>query len=348
MNLSLKDSYLNCTTPFDSPEFDKVAIVKIAAGCLSFLVGSLVITFIIVVKKWNFFSERLILYLTITAIPFSLASILNRVDFNDSSSPFLTGFCIFGGFLTQVSSWMTLNAITAITLYLFGRTVLNKNTEKYEWVYLVFIFVVPLLFNWIPFIYTSYGRAGVWCWIRSFDLDTCKVHLFGQWLQFGLLFIPLYVILLGLILLYVLIFTKTWHRRRQLQGKQDNPHSTKLIKKITNELLMLVAYPFIYFILCIPLLLNRIHTSVKPTQPNLLLWYLSALSHPMVGAFTGMAFILHTAICRKLTWTRLRAQTRGMTNKVSEYPMRPDEVSDSIIFSEVHANHHADIGYNEY
>lgn len=341
------EDYINCSTPFDSSEYTNLAIVKQVAGCISFIVCCLVIVLIVLLKKWKFFSQRLILYLTISALLSSMANILNRVDFNGNSSDFLTEFCIFGGFFTQVSAWMTLNAVTGITIYLFSRAILNKNTDKYEWVYLAFIFIIPFLFNWIPFIHNSYGSAGVWCWIRSFDHNTCEVLIFGHWLQFGLLYIPVYTILAVMLGLYILIIISICHKRKSVVGG-NNSQRNKVIRKMVSEVIVLLAYPLIYFFLNIPLLLNRIYTSARPTEPSLLLWYLSGLFIPLQGTLTGLAFIFSLDVCKKNLWTDFVAKVRGRSRIVREYPMKTTQVSDSVEFCSITSTKHNCVEYSAY
>lgn len=341
----------SCSTAFEYHEFTIVAIVNMVVGLLSFIICCFTILLIAVLKKWQFFSQRLILYLTITALLSSLANTINRVDFTEDPSDGSIGFCVFSGFLTQVTSWMILCSISSITFYLFMRVIVRKNTEKLEWVYVVYTFAFPFLFNWIPFINTSYGRAGVWCWIRSFDLRTCEVLVFGKWLQFSLLYIPLYCILAVLITLYVIIIVKIYRKRKVLTGI-DNPHAKKVMRKVVNEIASLMAYPMIYFVLSLPLLVNRIYSSAYPMEPSLTLWYLAAITFPLQGACTGVIFTFNTVFCRRMTWVELRSRTSPMSrtettqHKVTEYPMKTDEVSDSVAFTA--RTQHNSIDYVEY
>lgn len=348
MNLIIQENQSNCTTPFQRPEYTTVAIVSLLASVLSFVVCCFTIALILILNKWQFFSQRLILYLTLTALSFSLANIVNRVHIlstADSPSASMTNFCIFGGFLTQVTTWMGLCSIISITLYIFAGVVCDKNAERFEWAFLLFTFVFPLAFNWIPFIRTSYGNSGVWCWIRSFDLTTCEVLEFGKWLQYGLLYIPVYSVLFVLLLLYVVIIARIYQKRKLLTGggAPTNPractissHDTTIVRKAMSEVFSLFIYPIIYTILSIPLLVNRLYSSAYPTQPSLALWYVSSLSSPLLGACTGLAFTFHTVLCRRPVWAELRAKTKRRTSRrrVLEYPMRTNAVSDSATFSE--------------
>ena len=229
MNQSIEENF-NCSTLFNNHDFNNVAIINMTTACLSFLACSFVIVIIVILKVWEFFSQRLVIYLTITALLTAISAIIHRIDFYNQTSDFYKGFCIFTGFLTQVTSWMLLNSIIAITIFLFCRVMLKRNTDKYEMVYVFCIFLFPLVFNWIPFIHMSYGKAGVWCWIRSFNLETCQVHLFGLWLQFGLWYIPLYLTMTTLTIFYIIILVKIRKERKILTGINDISSKNELKK----------------------------------------------------------------------------------------------------------------------
>jgi uncharacterized membrane protein len=351
----------NCTNVFEDYAFTIVAVVNMVVGFFSFITCCFTILLIAALKKWQFFSQRLILYLTITAMLISLANIINRVDFAQNPSDALIRFCIFGGFLTQVTSWMTLCSITSITVYLFLRTTFKKNTEKYEPLYVLFIFGFPFLFNWIPFINVAYGRAGVWCWIQSFDYTNCEELQVGKWLQFGLFYIPGYSILLVLIILYVLIIVKVC-RQKKVHSAPNNPRNTKtdvnkVVRKMVNEVLTLAAYPVIYFLLTLPLVINRIYTTATPRQPSLFLWYLAVLAFPLMGACIGFTFTFNTMFRRRITWAELRSRTMSRTDsnrRISTYPMKTDEMSDSAaihasnrVFHTDYHNNMVDYHYND-
>ena len=145
-----------------------------------------------------------------------------------------------------------------------------------------------------------------------------------------------------LIILYILIIAKVYQQRKVLSGS-NNPHANKVLRKVVNEVLSLVAYPLICFVLALPLLANRIYSSANASEPSLVLWYLAALTFPLQGACTGFIFTFSTVICRRTTWVELRSRTEMKSrsdtrHRVSEYPMKADEVSDSTAFT-IHRQH---------
>lgn len=300
----------NCS-PYNSQSYAVVAAVSSGLAFVSILLILLVIAIIILFKKWKFFSQRLILYLALSAILVNVGIILHRVDYENQTTTFYVKFCEFGGYLDQLSNWMLLISISAIIFYSSCTLFFDKRTEKYEMVYVFFIFIFPFLFTWIPFIKESYGRAGAWCWIRSEDRD-CNSFEFGRWLQFSTWFVPLYIIMVVLIILYFFIIVKLYHKKNTID-KTSKLH-------IKRDLLPLVAYPLIYFLLNIFPFINRTYNSIH--DPNLVLWYFAALANPTVGAWMALAFTLDPRTRKRLTVMEITAAARDLCQSktvVQEY-----------------------------
>ena len=133
--------------------FDHIAIA-ITSGSVSFMACLSAHLHHHPLKKWQTFGQKLILYLMISTTLLSLGIVLRVAFSGDVVNTTIRGFCAFAGFAGQVTAWMVINTTTAITIYIFLGIVCNKLTEKYEILYILFIFVLPLVFNWIPFINT--------------------------------------------------------------------------------------------------------------------------------------------------------------------------------------------------
>ena len=321
----------NCS-PYYTEAYDNVAITSAAAAFFSLTAGCFVIFIMILFKKWIFFSQRLILYLAVAAILASISTALHRINYQNQTSEFYDRFCAFSGFVEQITSWILLNAVSSITFYMFANTVLKIKTEKYEVYYFLFIFVFPFSFNWIPFINSSYGRAGAWCWIRSEERDTCEAFMFGQVLIFTLWYIPLYIIVSILVLLYIIILV-TMRKTNREWTKNPTEYSKELKKQASREVIPLMAYPLIFFILSIPPLVNRIHNLVSPDNPSLGMWYASALSFPLEGGLIAIAYSLDPETRKRLNWANIRAAFGGCVKKeTAEYPVEYVDESYSKIF----------------
>ena len=316
----------NCSSPYTGYEYAIVAGLSAGAGFISLLASCFIVFLIVLFKKWKFFAQRLVLYLAISVILESIATIIHRVDYENQTSAFYVTFCKFAGFMEQNTSWMQLMAVVSITVYVFAYAMFRKRTDRlvHELVFLFFIFVFPLLFNWIPFTRDDYGRAGAWCWIRSENIYTCEESLSGQILQFVLWYIPLYIIIIVLICLYVAILVKMqWYDKRKWRGsyvREDEYSQSQSSKEIKS----LLSYPIIYFVFSLIPLINRIY-SLKEPNPNLVLWILSSILFPLQGGIIALAYTLDPGTRKRLKPVLLKSAAEELCQKnskevVREYP----------------------------
>ncbi len=284
-----------------------MAVLNAAVAVFALLACFFAIFIVILYKKWKFFSQRLIFYLIIAALLANISTIIHGIEYN-------IGFCAFTGFTGQVTAWMSFNSITAVTIYIFLLAVFNKYTEKYELLYCIYIFFVPLTFSWIPFINNSYGEAGVWCWIRNLNRD-CTPFIFGRTLQLVLFYIPIFTILFVLFALYLIIICKLQRNLKQWRGTYDHEKETTN-RKQRLETLYLMIYPMIYFILYLPLVINRIYSWISD-EPLIVFWYLSAIAYPLQGGIVVLAFTLDSHTRRRLNWAHIKAAFRRRRKKKS-------------------------------
>ena len=324
---------MNCSLPYTRHEYAIVAGLSAASAFVSLLASCFIVSLIVLFKKWRFFTQRLVLYLALSVIFESLATIIHRVDYENERSEFYVRFCQFSAFVEQNTSWIELMAVVSITLYVFVAAVFSKRTDRFEWLYVFFIFFFPLTFNWIPFTVDAYGRAGAWCWIHSEDIYACNsTNVPGQILQFVLWYVPLYVILIILIALYVTILVKIhWYDPRKYKMSNDNHASKQDHQEMSKEIQSLLWYPFIYFMINLIPLINRIHGLARPNNPSLALWILTALLFPIQGGFIALAFTLDPDTRKRLTIVQIRAATKELCQRsgkiVKEYPAEHMPVS---------------------
>ena len=67
--------------------------------------------------------------------------------------------------------------------------------NKLEIAFYVSVFVLPLLFDWVPFITNTYGPFGPWCWFWTLE-SNCSIHEAAIWEEIGLWIVPAGLILL--------------------------------------------------------------------------------------------------------------------------------------------------------
>ena len=296
----------------------------------SIILCSTTLFFLVLFKQFKVFSQKIVIYLFVAAILQSTAFLLNKLDFDTTktNTNSYVAFCMFSGFLTQITTWMFQGAVLAITVYLFVLIVINYDTSKYELVYVLGIFALPLVVNWIPFINGTYHRAGLWCWIRSFNDETCKSIRFGEVLEYVLYFLPIYLVIVVGFILYVIMFIDIFTKLRKSRYTNDIAKQQRL-KLMRTELISLAAYPVIFFFLNIPIITNRIHGSVNPTKPSLFLWYLASIAGPLQGIVTVITFTTATKWWKNLSTMKLKAPFVRSKNAES-YTIDDTAISDSL------------------
>ena len=318
----------SCELPFNEQQFINVAIAKAVVSSTSILVCSTTLAFILLLKQWKVFSQKLIIYLFISAILQSIGYLLNKIDFQGQTSESYSRFCMFSGFLTQITTWMFQGSIFVITIYLFFLIVINYDTAKFEVVYVIGIFVLPLVINWVPFINQAYHRAGLWCWIRSFDDTNCEKNVFGEFLEFFLYLAPIYLVLTIGSVLYLIIFVHIFVKIKKSAYTNDHAKRVQL-KLLRSELFSLVAYPVTFFVLNIPIIANRIQGVQKPTEPSLFLWYLASIFGPLQGIVTAITFIIGTKWWQNFSFAKLKASL-VKEKTIENYDFDNAAISDSL------------------
>lgn len=315
--ITMEDPTSNCIDFYDDPSYIAVAAVSAGLALLSIPVILMAISIMLLFKKWKYFyNQRLILYLAISAILVNTGIILHRIDYRGQDSEFFRRFCEFGGFLDQYSNWTLLNNVSAVVLYVFFRVYLNKSTEKYDVLYILYIYALPFLISLIPFIGRSYGQAGAWCWIRTQDRNTCRTHELGIGFQFGVWFGPLLINMFVHLILSVMIFVKLYHMKKEWLTAEKQVTKEDL-KRIRRDLAILMLYPLIYFIGNILPVINRIYNLVNE-EPNLGLWYLTSLVNGSVGLVVVLVFTLDPKTRKRLNVTNIRAAAKEFCQKSSE------------------------------
>ena len=314
-------------SPYGSTSYVIVAAVSAGLAAISLLMLLGVIFILILFKKWKFFSQRLIFYLATSAMLVNIATILHRVDYDNRRTDFNIRFCELSGFLDQVSKVMLLMSVCSITISVSLRVFCDRNTEKLESFYVFLIFVFPLTFSWIPFIWKSYGRVGAWCWIRSEEQGTCELYFKGLVLQYTLWFGPLYILMFILIVIYLILLIHLYWIRNKMARDRAGTVQGKMMSHL--DFKPLIVYPLFYFLLNIFPFINQTYHFVQTDSPILALWYLEALAMPSIGTLITIAYFLDPETRKRLNLKHIRGATMDLFRKedlIASYQITGDEV----------------------
>lgn len=314
----------DCNAKFNTPVFVVVAILRAVSGSVSFFASLFVIFLILYFKKYIIFTQRLILYLSIGSMLNGLSIALQGANyFPDIIAS--TRYCICAGFFDQVTLWSVLLSICSITIDLYFNVV-TKRQNRYEIFYIFLIFIVPLIFNWIPFINLTYGRAGPWCWIKKFNND-CTTDVFGKVLFISLWYLPLFLFIAGLVFVYIRIYFAIQKMKRSYQGTY-NPKSRQLAKMMQKEFKPIIWFPIIFVVLNIFPIVNRLTDSMVE-EPFVPLWFLDAILSPLQGALVSLVYALDPETRKRLKKCNLQSELKNNYGKsVHEYPFK-NSVTDS-------------------
>ena len=301
--------------------YTTVAIVSTISGTVSMIACCIILFLFVLFKKWIFFTQRLVFYLILASLSNAFSQVLHRFNYSNKND---TKFCIFGGFLEQVTSWMLLNSVFSITIYLFAMAVFSRNTKRLEPLYLSAIFVFPILIGFFPFIQSSYGPSGAWCWIKVLDPETCKPFYPGVAFMVVLWFLPFYIIAITMLVMYAAIIASLYkHRCRKSWDNETTAETMHLNEENRKKIVSLIAYPIIYFVLMQFSMMNRVENGINPITPNIVFWYFAAICSPIAGAAVAAAYTLDQETRKRLTWPHIRSALRQWIsrNDPQEYPV---------------------------
>lgn len=327
----MEENFSNSTDPnntecgiYDADKYTTVAIIAASTGTFSMLASIAVISVIVIFKKYNFFIQRLILYLCITAAINSASVMLrfSRISHtHDSPQPALEALCVTAAFLDQTTLWSFTIAFSCLTFNMLIAVLSNKSTKHLEGVYIFLIFILPFMYNWIPFLNSSYGESGAWCWIKSHDYynkTSCPVDELGNILQFALWYVPHYLIVCIMLVAYLVIIVNLIRMSYHWRGLYNTEAVNTNREKMKELVLPLLFYPLGFFILNLVPLINRVYnTEHDPSYP---LWVLHATFSPLQGGYIALVYVLDKDTMHRLNLRELHAYLFHRRTPVNDYP----------------------------
>ena len=291
-----------------SVESAKVAIaVSSAFAILATLSGISSVLLIIISKSYRFLVFRLVLYLSLFNLGFSVVLGLEvlSADVSKPDNETLSikngwgGFCSFLGFAdVYFNNLRTLMALL-VSLYVFLMTVckleMKQNKKKPEVVGLVAVIGASFLFPWIPFVFDAYGLTGVWCWIKDPPNNTSNsAGYLGA--KVGADIVPQFVMSVACVIMIVSIIIVFCAGLGWTKGSSLHDEHRTLTKKV----LPLLIYPAMYAIVTIFNGANAIFISIaKYNNIALSITVVSVLQ--ITQLFLPLSLVLHAKMRSNLS-----------------------------------------------
>ena len=307
-----------------------VGITAAVADCVSFLCCLFIIFIIFVYKKYVFSTQRLILYLTIAVLLYSITRIV--MDSNAKTLFNNDPLCVAVAFGCQYLATSILIAVNCILFEVYIKTILNKNTGKLEWLYPFVIFLLPAPITVIPYLTNNYGPSRTICSIQDFNPQNCTHKVTGIVLHAILWWVPVCLTIIGLGVGYAIALIHLSVQSKRYSSKYDPDWKAK--RERTKEDLKYFRYypPVLMLIEMVPIA-DSIYNFFRPDNPVLALTIISHMTTGLFGGFIGILFTLDPHTWKRLKLTHLRAACLlniCRKDDVKEYPALISTNTDSL------------------
>ena len=296
-----------CNTTFSRWQRDTLLYANGVTGLSSALCCVVAVSLPIALRLYKHSIYRLSMYQVLGSFlqSFSMGLALMLLNYNGKEMYYRVS-CKLTAFLVQYSLLVKLLFTSWLTFHLFFYVVFFRNFQRLEWLYVSTSTLLPLLVVWIPFIHDSYG-VSISCHIRSWN-DGCASsdYVTGIVEQFVLYYGPAIVSLIVNIIAVVVMVAIMVRRVYASKHGEKEPLIDERNQKVEalKQILPLLSYPIIYFVLLLFPLLDRIYMAASSSRNNYAFAMAHVVIHPIMGLFAGLALILHICI---LQWRQKKS-----------------------------------------
>ena len=224
---------------------------------------------------------RLALYQVLSALAFSTVETLEIIFVNYEKSPVVYGrLCTTIGWFVVYTQWVKLLFTAWLTVHLFCFVVLYKNLRKLDILYIVTSLhvLLPAVIATVPVITKSYHNNSLGCYIVYANGTNTDAEI--EW--FALWNIPALIILLAASIAMVIMVIKLAYTvclRLKKEVITDGDQFWKALK----QLLPLAAFPIMFFLFVIPVLVYGVYEAESSTTNESSSVILAAVFIPMWG-----------------------------------------------------------------
>ena len=321
----------NSCSQFSQEQLNQATAAVVSVSALAIIACALAVILIIVLKLYQKFLNRLVLYLMVAAGGYSVAFILAITPVHHSNGEVqvregLDGLCAAFGFFNQMTEWIFHGTMAWVIVYLTLMAVFKyqANKPKHEVSGLIIILLFPFIVNWIPFVNDMYGLSGIWCWIKLTNGDCHSDHTLGVVYHFTLYYGPFAIFVFGSYVAFIAIVITLCKERVASGRERAESFKKETHRQALKEALPLLAYPLIYNIFFTIMLANRVYHAIaasKEEDPIFPLFLAHAVVESLRVLLAAMAFLLHPNILKKVFCKKPAAEFTATEFAVSaEFP----------------------------
>ncbi|XP_053733235.1 cyclic AMP receptor 1 isoform X3 [Synchiropus splendidus] len=223
-----------------SGDYGCVVIITVKRATATFsLVGCTFMLLVIwLLRRYHSLAQKMILCLTVSAFFDSVAYVMAESHPEGS-------LCDFQAWWLTYFDWSALAWVCLITLNLYLNLLKETSTNRYEMLYHLLAWGVPLIMASLPLLKGYYGPAGAWCWITDDHV---------AW-RFGIWYVPLFSLIFLMMCCYARIIYVANDRMQSWSGT-FNPERERRKVSLAKEIKPLKWYPSVYLLVSIFPLIN--------------------------------------------------------------------------------------------
>ena len=315
----------NCS--LDDGQTRAVSAIIMATSGFSVVCSLIVLLVMVLFKKYRVATQRLILYLIVAVLLKQTMLLImgaTTVKFHNN-----VHYCTITAFFYQQFSWYVMMAVFCLTYDMFAKAVFQRiQTEQHENRYVVTIFLIPFVFNWIPYINDAYGFNGAAiCWIKEKN-NNCTIFPFGLTLQFLLFWVPFLLGMFCVLAASIFALVVTRRRRYAYSGTMD-PSDIYFRRQLEKDVRYYQLYPVVYILINIISPVRLIITAIQ--RPIFIVYIIHHSVSGLEGAVICLGFLLSYLLRKELWWRgNLQSVFYSSKGRAETYHVTQDCATDSL------------------
>lgn len=297
--MTVKNGSCGCAQ-FQHSRLELIAL-GITSGA-SVIICAVALILVLALRLYRIFVYRLSVYQVLGAIGNGIFLTMDLAfeKYYGKGPASLDRLCLATAYLTQFSLLVKLFFTIWLTFHLFCFAVYHKNMKKLEAVYVATSIGIPAAVAAIPFFTHTYGLAKGWCWIMNINDTICPpvpikagiIEQFALW--YGPVFTAFVIESGAMVVLMVTLGCRAYRENGEGRGARSSEpllrHS--IYRKALNQMLPLVIYPFVFGVLIIPPLVNRILDAAEGEE-SLIRCKMDVVFIPLLFLAAGVTLTVH-------------------------------------------------------
>ena len=308
------DDTENCYIIFSNHTLTTLLVTRGTVALVAVVACGITLVMIVMARALGHFTQRLTLYLTLSAFASQVTYLLQVVPVKALGHvpPRLQNLCVSAGVLETYLEWVQWMLISWIVLYLFIWAIfgLHWNKKKHEATGLALSLLFPFVFSLVPLSNKMYNHPGPWCRLAGF-MNSCQDsrHYFQYEVAYDSLRIVLHMMNFALMTIMAAMFCT---RSMPTTVHSEEYHSQH--RRALREAAPLLVYPLLAMLvdfLTTASHLLYIHKKVKTG-----LWLVLAILAPLMTFSIPTIMVIQTQNCVSrirvaVTWCCRRHRARG-------------------------------------